>query len=1369
MPRSLASLRPLAAAFVAIVCLGAGFSRSSPASAAEPVPAPLEPWREWVLAKHPQHGCPWLTGSSGERSCAWLSRARIHVEDTGARFTLDVETYADGWLRLPGSSDLWPLDVVAGDRALAVVPRKGHPAVYLAKGAHAISGRWAWAKRPASLPLPPEVGTVELRIGDRVVPSPALDERGELWLDRRETPADAPEPEQDRLSIDVFRRLADGVPLRATTEIRLWVTGRMREVSTGAALPPGFEPIALDSPLPARIEPNGDLRVQVRAGQWTLRLEARALAPAGELGMARHDEVWPAEELWSFQPNLPLRHVELSGAEQVDAQQLALPGEWRNLATYRMTPDTALRITELRRGDTSAAEPRLTVGRDLWLDFDGGGFTAADDVYASVPAPARLEAESGYALGRADVDGAPMLITARTEGGAPGIALAPGEHHVATVSRVESSGRTLDAAGWSQTVESLGATLHLPPGWTLLHAWGVDRASESWVSRWTLLDLFVVMLTGIGLGRLFGVSVGALGLAAIGASYHGQGAPALLWVNLLLALAVLRVVPAAGRVKPIVTLWCRASLLLVVLLVLAFSVQTLQRVVYPVLADDGRSAIGARMQAGVLQKEARDMPADAMMREDVAPMAPSVVLEAQTSLPRAGGIVPRKGAPLPAKTVPAARPGGITQTGPGRPDWTWQSVRMEWHGPVAPGQSVRLLLLGPWATRAFLLLQVLGLGALLGWLLHRHSDVAGLRGLRGGSSAAAMLVLAATLVAPEQARAQAFPGPELLSDLEQRLTRAPECMPECASVPAGSLAIEGDRVRLSLRVDVAADRVALALPVRRDGWMPEAVLVGNRPATLSRDGSGALWIALPAGRHAIALAGAAVDEVKLAFALPVHAFEVSAPGWIVSGVIPGRATKGTVELRRERPRASEERSAAAADVEDAALAPRPEPVFVSVQRTLFLGHEEWRVTTQVRRIAPRAGAIHIGVPLLAGESPAREDLAIENGTAQVRLGAGQDSAYWESRLAIASTIELAAPQRTDLVEEWRIDDVTGWHVEAEGIPPVREGEFRQWLWFPWPGESVRVHATRPIAVPGPTVTIEAVEQRFAPGQRVSGGALRVRVLASQGGDLPLEIPEGARLQSWSIDGRAQPLVEFGRAVRVPLHPGTQDVLLEWQEERGLRLRTASPAIALPLPATNVSIRVEPPPARWTLALGGPALGPAVLFWGVAAVVVLVSLGLGRVRALPLRTYEWVLLGLGLGLIEIFAPVLVVLWFGALAWRGRAEPPANPRIADLLQVCLYGFTAVVILTVIVAIPFGLLGSPDMRIAGNGSDTQLWQWFQDRTAGEIPRVWFVSLPVWVYRLAILAWALWLAFASLRWARWAYAQLTHGGAWRSRKVVG
>ena len=41
--------------------------------------------------------------------------------------------------------------------------------------------------------------------------------------------------------------------------------------------------------------------------------------------------------------------------------------------------------------------------------------------------------------------------------------------------------------------------------------------------------------------------------------------------------------------------------------------------------------------------------------------------------------------------------------------------------------------------------------------------------------------------------------------------------------------------------------------------------------------------------------------------------------------------------------------------------------------------------------------------------------------------------------------------------------------------------------------------------------------------------------------------------------------------------------------------------------------------------------------------------------------------------------------------------------------------------------------------------------------------ISAPRLVYRLAMLAWALWLALALLRWLRWGWESFTTGGGWR------
>ena len=41
--------------------------------------------------------------------------------------------------------------------------------------------------------------------------------------------------------------------------------------------------------------------------------------------------------------------------------------------------------------------------------------------------------------------------------------------------------------------------------------------------------------------------------------------------------------------------------------------------------------------------------------------------------------------------------------------------------------------------------------------------------------------------------------------------------------------------------------------------------------------------------------------------------------------------------------------------------------------------------------------------------------------------------------------------------------------------------------------------------------------------------------------------------------------------------------------------------------------------------------------------------------------------------------------------------------------------------------------------------------------------LSVPLWVYRLAMLAWALWLARALVGWLRWGYESWSAGGTWR------
>src|SRR5690606_6082262 len=52
-------------------------------------------------------------------------------------------------------------------------------------------------------------------------------------------------------------------------------------------------------------------------------------------------------------------------------------------------------------------------------------------------------------------------------------------------------------------------------------------------------------------------------------------------------------------------------------------------------------------------------------------------------------------------------PGAQIQTGPGEPAWRWQTVALNWSGPVLQDQTVRLYLLSPMLHKIWRLVSVL--------------------------------------------------------------------------------------------------------------------------------------------------------------------------------------------------------------------------------------------------------------------------------------------------------------------------------------------------------------------------------------------------------------------------------------------------------------------------------------------------------------------------------------------------------------------------------------------------------------------------------------------------------------------------------------
>lgn len=119
-------------------------------------------------------------------------------------------------------------------------------------------------------------------------------------------------------------------------------------------------------------------------------------------------------------------------------------------------------------------------------------------------------------------------------------------------------------------------------------------------------------------------------------------------------------------------------------------------------------------------------------------------------------------------------------------------------------------------------------------------------------------------------------------------------------------------------------------------------------------------------------------------------------------------------------------------------------------------------------------------------------------------------------------------------------------------------------------------------------------------------------------------------------------------------------------------------------------------------------------------------------------------------------------------RAYGERLKGPRLFDLGQLVLVAWTLLAAGVLYSSIHRGLLGSPDMQVAGNGSWAQDLRWFTDRSPALLPTAWAVSVPLLVYRLAMLAWALWLASSLVRWLPWAWTGFATGGFWRPLRAA-
>lgn len=1287
------------------------------------LPPELAPWVAWVTARHPELQCPVAAGSA---ACIWPGRLELDTTADGARLTLEVTVDRDIAVPLPGGPGVWPQDVRLDGRVVPVLDVAETPMVVARPGSHRITASYAWSARPQNLKLPPATGTVELTVDGERIAWPRRDGEG-LRLGAGEDR----QREGETLDLEVARKVTDGVPVVVETRITVRASGGGREVDLGDVAVQGTRPVSLRANLPARFDSDGRLVVQVRPGTYEVAFEATHDGPVAELTRPKPIGAWPPIEYWAVATSDRIRAVNLSGPTGIDAARTPLPEDWRSLPAYAVTDTEALRFEELRRGEPTPSPNQLSLQRELWLDLDGRGLTVRDRFTGALHQGWRLDVRAPAALGHVSDHGEDLVITTRDD--SVGVELRGEQVEVVAESRFEERPSRMSAVGWATDVTSLSAVLHLPPGWTLLAGTGVDNLDGSVLDQWTLFDLFFVLVVALAAARLVGLPWGAVTLLALVLSRHEPNAPQWMWAVLVALIALERVVPE-GWPRKLATGSRWAGVGLLAILLLPFSVDQLQEGLFPALEHTWSRADAQDIPDRFVQistDEDNNNAGGAVGGSDLGRLSSRMPLE-QVAKAKPKGSYGGKKDFLTAQLDPSA----VVQTGPGVPQWTWNTQPLTWSGPVRADHDMRLVLIGP-TSNLLLALARVALLVTLGLKLARLGSLrTWAKAARAGAAVSVLLLLPAP--------ADATPSEALLTELEQRLILPPACAPHCVTVPRLHLEVADDALSISAEVHVLSQG-SWPVPGPATAWVPDSVRVDGRDTSaLARLQDGFLHVRLDPGVHLIQVDGALppADAMALQFGLEPRFVSWEGEGWALDGLKADGTVERSVQLARMLGQTSTAQSSEN-------LAP-----WLEVHRQLDLGIP-WRVRTTVRRVGPADYPVAVKVPLLPGEAVTDSAFQVRDGAVPVTLDRDLREVAWLSTLEEAPELVLTAPTGMPWTEEWTLSCSPVFACTSTGPAPlhhVRDGAWSP-VWRVWPGEQVTLAVARPEGASGQTVTIDRALLTVRPGRRQLVASLALTLRSSQGGRQHLGLPADAELQEVRIDGTARPIqARDGNEVHVPLQPGRQEVLVQWQQAHPPAVFDRVPEVRLGGSAVNATVVVEAMPERWVVALLGPRWGPTPLFWTYVLLVLLAAPILSRVPWQPLATWQWALLGLGMTQAPAVAAGTVVLWFIALGWRRNR--PLKPWWAfDLGQLALVGLTLAALGCLYGAIHSGLLWQPDMQVAGNGSSDRELRWFVDRVDGSMPRPAVLWLPMWTWRVLMLAWSLWLAASLVRWLPWAW----------------
>ena len=1321
----------------------------------------IESVKKWIVENSDiKYHAPHIFNNYKQSQLLWYTPANISVKGNTITFSFNVDVYSDSLItvELPGDATNWPFSVKVNSKEQPIIRNSNSPVILLKRGTYKISGLFNLKKLPNQLTVPSGIGIIRLRVDGKNIDYPMF-ENGKVQLKKNTTFRGS---SQNNLTARLYRRVNDGVPTTVTTVVKLTVTGKAREVNLGVVTVDSTELISLKSIIPAMINGNGELKVQVKPGIWIITFDSRYLYDPQVFGYRQNKNSIKVEnEIWSFSQDRSFRSFNFSGAAQVDPKQVQIPTSWRNLPTFVLNSGDSLVLHKIENYQRKS-EDKLTLNRDMFLDFSGKGYTVLDKISGTIANDGSLFMIPPYMIGSIKNNGRDELII--TVDSSNGINLKEGKVNLTVSSRVGNVKGAIPIVGYNKNVGSESITLLLPPGWDLFHAKGIDIVSGSRVSKWTLWDLFLVLLVTVLIYKIGGVkwSVGSFFMFIL--LYHFKGMPKLLLLNIAISVLIL-VNLGIGKFRNFVKNYSILSLILIAVSLIPFSVQLIRSVIYPSLDSSNGSyrysyvqgkksgvddVLGSIRRGGGSNLKIREQRSSSIHKEvDKLDGAPSTrpIQRATNSYD---------------KDIRSISRNEKVQTGPGIPTWSWNSYQLVWDGTVLQSGRFKLFLISPFMNAMG---KVLGLILLIALFIKLSLIVNNTESCKdekkGVPLTPSSIVLLLILCIPSLSSAQSYPPQYLFNKLNKSVTdslnRVPSFYPHSAEVRNGEITAQDNRVTLSMWIS-SYDTVAFPIIVRGQKNLPISIKVnGKESGTINSFNTNAINQTLPCytallnkGINKVEVNWVVDDNsLEIDFATKVHNIKVATKKWSYEGIENGSVQGNKVVLTKR----------VISKSKNELIQPTFKPFF-KIKRNFYFGYRQ-TVTTTIQRVTPLSVPVTVTFPKITGETFISTNVTVDSDSISVSFPANVNRITLNSQLPMVNTLTLLAPNSYNYSEEWHIDYDSRFKVTTKGVNSLL-GRNRSWKVTP--KDTLFVSISKPEPMAGKSYTIKNVKVSIEDGRNRRDTKVELNVTSSLGGNIWAKLPKGISLKYLRLNGIEQAITEREDTLFMPINPGSNTIEFSYSQNRGISIVSKSDSILLSDSSTNIATTYKANRSRWILFLRGPLFGPSILVWSVIVTMFIVAVALSKYVKSDITLADWVILFIGIASIHYLSVVPFVLTVILLSRREQTRIDSTTKWWEfnILQVFLATIAILSLIILVFMIPTGLIGLPRMSIVGNGSSSYLFNWYQDRAGQLLPIVSVYSLPMWFYRVLRLVWSIWLSIKIISWIKWEWKAFSNGGVW-------